>query len=137
MTKTITPEFLQILRADMNQALAFVAQKHGISLQVGRASYTAKEATFKLVAMAEEGKTIQDVKQEKMGDALSVARLMYKDIDFDAIYKDIRGKRFKITGYNRRAPKHCFLITDQADGKVYTANQNHFKAVGGSLVKVV
>lgn len=51
-TTTITRELLKALRTDMDAALATVAAKHGVAINVGNATFSANAANFKLLVAA-------------------------------------------------------------------------------------
>lgn len=54
---TINREFLQSLNADINEALAEIAKKHGVSIQTGKGRFEANNAqiTLNIGTISEEG----------------------------------------------------------------------------------
>lgn len=68
MTKEVTRDLLRVLRDELNAAIAPIAAKHGVALQVGNASFTPTTATFKLevgiLDGAPEGASTQVIKAQ-------------------------------------------------------------------------
>jgi hypothetical protein len=86
MTTTISKDFLRSIREQMNAALASVAEKNGVVIQVGNASFTPENANFKLTiatlpdgadptASASELKAAADWKNQAVFFGLKVAWL--------------------------------------------------------------
>lgn len=115
----ITKDLLKQLRVDMNAALLAVAQKHGVSISTGNASFNAEQATFK-VDILQSGTTSQDAHMDKMASALALAKFYYPNVDAAATYS-FRGEKFKIVGYNTRAKGFPFIIECLSNGKNFKA----------------
>lgn len=106
---------LRQLRADMNQALDAVAQKHGITIKAGNARFTENNVTFKIEAgiIGSDG-----IAKSKERIALEKLYPQYAD---KAV--KLMGKRGpvsgKVVGYNSRAKKYPFQVeTQQGQFKV-------------------
>lgn len=109
MSKKITPQLLEVLRKDINAALQAVAEKHGIEMSAGNATYGADHFTMKL-----EG---------KLEGALSKEAKAYDDnrVLFNLPARDteitLRGQVFTLTGLT---PRGKVIIARKTDGKEFT-----------------
>ena len=113
------------LRSEINEALAAIGAKHGITLLAGNASYRGNEATFKLMMSVGEEKSARDIKIDKMSSALPLWwKLAFADrLDVNSIFKH-GNMSFKVIGYNTRAKTMPFIIKDVANGKEYKVSKS-------------
>ncbi len=112
---------VKALRDEVNQALLALAEKHGISLAVGNATFAldGSGGTFKLNFAVGAGKTNRDLRLDKFAIELeSVLTLSYKDLKADATYR-INGANYKLVGYNRRAHQYPFIGQQVGTDKKY------------------
>lgn len=100
---------LKLLRAEMDEALAHVAAKRGITLRVGNMSYTAGTFTAKVEATCAAN---ADLKRETLS---LYART--SSIDLNRIHTDVRGNKHRIVDFMPRRKKPW--ITQTQDGKQY------------------
>ena len=101
---------LQILREEINAALAQVEKKYGIKINAGNASYSSNEVTYKLKAnvVASTGKAI--TKEATQWDMYARMHQLGHLKVGDRI--SISGREFVIKGYNSRARKAPIQIED-------------------------
>jgi hypothetical protein len=113
---------LNILRADINAALAAVAEKHGIKIGAGSARYLDTTATFKLECVANGAGTGDDTvsaRIDKFAEAFKRhAPMLFNDLTMEATYR-IGSDNYKIVGYNSRAREYPLLLKNISSGKVY------------------
>lgn len=108
---------LKALRQDMNDVLKAVELRYGIQINVGNASFSDNEVTFKTKCntLSEGGKAqtkeaqnwklyaeLNGVGQFSIGDRIT-----------------IQGQVFTIEGWNTRAKKSPVMIKDIATGKTF------------------
>ena len=93
---------LEVLRNDMNAALAAVAEKHGVTLHAGNATFMGETVTFKLEAVV----------LDKDGNVQTKESVALKQH-----YPEYVGKKVKfskgngiVIGVNTRARKNPFLV---------------------------
>lgn len=119
--KQLNKDALRLLRVDLNKALEEVAAKHNIILEVGNASFTANNATFKLHVMtkAEGVETKADAEEAKMKKDFEQYHRMF-GIDADALGKKIksREKTFTVIGLDTKKRKYPIIARDE-QGKQY------------------
>lgn len=122
---TITKQLLQILRTEMNAALAEIAARHGISIQAGNAKYhlDGSQGEFKVSLFANADRTIADAKADKQADALAAYRSLYPNLDLDREFK-INGIKLKITGYNSRARRTPFIAPIPGTNRFYRLSED-------------
>ena len=107
---------LRNLRDDMNAALASVADKHGITIAVGNASYTDTTVTYKIdcVVIGDDG-----VAKDKYRVTLENLYPHYVDKPCK-----IGGRlRATVVGYNSRGHKYPFMVKG-LDGKKYKVSES-------------
>jgi hypothetical protein len=108
---------LKALRQDMNAALAKLEAQYGIQINVGNASYSDNEVTFKTkcntisasgTVITKEAQNwslyaeLNGVGQFSIGDRIT-----------------LQGKVFEIAGWNTRAKKSPVMIKEVGTGKGY------------------
>ncbi|GBG14859.1 uncharacterized protein NMK_2460 [Novimethylophilus kurashikiensis] len=108
--KTITPAFLKILREEVNEALKGVAEKHGIQISAGHASYTETTFTLKLEGLVEGGLSREAQIYEASHGLYGLPPLNTEL----TLGKDV----FVIKGMKARGTK-CILLEKKADGKEF------------------
>ena len=114
----ITRENIRTLKREVEEALQPLADKHGISITMGRGSFNATNATLKVeVATKDE-------------DGVSVSREAEQWTHFaprygiapDAVGKTVRGgldQTFTIIGWNSRAKRYPVIAQCNATQKRY------------------
>lgn len=125
--KEFTKKNLKALRIDVNNALVDVAKKHGIELKLGNTNYLTSEANLKLKATIIGAETEEEKAykfnitwhKDATGDSLP---------EFGAIF-GLGSKRFKIIGWNTRAPKYPINGIEQSSGKTYKFTVDQLKNV--------
>jgi cell division ATPase FtsA len=123
--KTINKDTLRLLREEINEAVNSVAEKHGIKIHAGNATYShsGTNATFKLeVAIEKDGEVIDKDAQS----FLDYATLL--GLEPEMLFKQFKayGKTYKLVGYSPRAQKYPFLA--ERDGKRYKLPKDAVKA---------
>lgn len=120
MIKEFNRQNLQQLRADMQSAIIAVAQKHGIQIEVGNASFYPEKATFKILLITKGDGTASNPRE----NALQADFKRYcnqfglKPEQFGAVFTFGR-ETYKLSGLKIRAPKMPILATSTRDGKLY------------------
>lgn len=118
MTTTITKPMLAALRTEMNAALAAVAQKHGIAINVGNCSFNESTATFKVLvaAGAEGGESAEHVKAR--ADFKAYAMMFGLDPDWIGASFKSNGTTYTIVGLHPNKRKQPVVVTkDGAPGR--------------------
>lgn len=106
--KQFTKQNLQSLRVDIDNALAAVAEKHGISLKLGNGRFSPVDATFKLeLAVCEDGVAMTPEKQ--------ILKMLFPDLVDKTV--EIDGESAKVVGYNKKARSYPFIV--EMKGKRY------------------
>lgn len=111
------------IMAEAEAALQAIAEKHGLSVQRGNASFSSTEikGSFTFNAMDDEG-TINLAAKAQWEATAGMRR--YKRIPDDwflATFTD-RGRQFQIIGISPRAHKNPLRIKDLDSGKEYRCN---------------
>jgi hypothetical protein len=117
---------LNALRVELNQALAGISEKYGITVEAGRASYNGPNATFKV-----ELSTVKDdgvVMTREATAFLQYAKLLGLQATDLGREFEVGGKRYKIRGYNPRKSRYPFLAESVIDGKIYGFGEDLIKA---------
>ena len=113
---------LKALRQDMNAALKAIEAQYGIQINVGNASFSDNEVTFKTKCntIGEGGKAqTKEANQWKLYAELNgVGQFSVGD------RVTIQGQVFTIEGWNTRAKKSPVMIKDVATGKSYKCPKN-------------
>lgn len=113
---------LKALRQDMNDVLKAVELRYGIKINVGNASFSDNEVTFKTKCntIGEGGKAqTKEANQWKLYAELNgVGQFSVGD------RITIQGQVFSIEGWNTRAKKSPVMIKDIATGKSYKCSKN-------------
>src|SRR5210317_201051 len=122
----ITPPLLKSIRADVEEALAAVAKKHGVTITTGRGTYTAEWATMKLeIAAIDSDGTVQTKEAVDF-----VAYAFRYGLSPDDLGKEFSygGETFEIIGLKTRATKMPILGQSRENGKIYKFPANAVKA---------
>jgi len=112
----ITRALLKELRQDIDAALKSVGEKHNVVLSVGRATFDALNATFKLevAAIGEEGQ----VMSKMATDFQAYAGLWgLQSDDLNKTFTDFGGETYKIVGGRPRASKNTIVV--EKNGKQF------------------
>jgi hypothetical protein len=119
---------LQAIRRDIDNALADVETKHGITLRLGNMSYSELSFTAKIEGecIGESGETKAE-KDFKLGAHL----VGLKPEDFGKTFES-NGEKFTITGLNLRASRFPIMGKCQRTGKNYKFPE---KSVAAKLAK--
>jgi len=115
MIKTINREACKILRDVMNEALQEVAEKMGVKIEVGNASFTSSNITFKVsVATTNDDGTVNSKEAEAFKTYAFRWGLSPDDLNKTFVSG---GKTYKITGASPRASRFPILAERVPDGK--------------------
>lgn len=107
MAEEITRPLLRQLQADMDEALKAVAQKHGVSIEVGNASFTSQNATFKVqVAVTGKGGVADTREAQDFRIFATSYGLTPDDLGQTFPYG---GKEYTIVGLSRKSSKYPIL----------------------------
>lgn len=126
MTELNNKDTLKALRDDMNEALAAVAEKYGVKINVGSASYDAMglSCSYKLEVEAtqtEDGTEAARAKFECYAALFGLAAEDYHNT-FDYF-----GIEYRIVDLNLKARKKPLIIENMSNGKHYTIDVNSYK----------
>ena len=114
---TLTRETLKALRADIDNALAAVAEKHGVSFDLGRCTYQTNNATFKLgVATIGDDGAVNSPEADAFKANAQWCGLKSEDLGAEFV---TRQGRYTISGAKPRSPKYPILGTEVGTGKCY------------------
>ena len=108
---------IKLLRAELDAAVYDVAQKYGISLKFGNASFTPNSATIKLnVAIKTADGTVVNREREDFTKYAEMYDLKPEWLDKTFVNG---GKTFKITGLAMKRRKNPVMATCVSTGKGY------------------
>jgi hypothetical protein len=128
MTTSITKAFIRDLRIDIDNALAEVATKHGISLTAGNASFTDNTATIKLNVALLVGGRVATKEQETL--KLYQKILGISDEQMTAVFT-LGGKRFVLDGYKTTRTSKPYVIRENGTDRLYVATEDQIKRALG------
>jgi hypothetical protein len=112
---------LGTIRADIDKALAEVAKKHSISLDLGNISFEANKFSVKLTSTIGDGSEYEKTNFER--------KCFVYDIPKDWFGKTFKadGRTFEITGINTRASKSPINFKDVKTNASYKASASYVK----------
>lgn len=110
-----------VLRADINEALKSVCQKHGLSVQMGAIRFTDMSCNAKLTFNIRADESSLDGKLDEAFNrsafGIQAPRFNLKPEDFGRDFF-VQGKKYTLSSINPRRPK--FPITaKRADGRLF------------------
>jgi len=127
----INKQTTSLLRDELNEAVLSVAEKHGVTIKFGNASYDDDTIKFTNVMVSLEGALSQTEKD------LENVKPFHSDVDFDKVAK-VRGHEFKIIGYRTRSRKNNWIVLDKRTDKKYvlplSSVQDYFKKANGVAI---
>jgi hypothetical protein len=103
---------LKEIRADMDAALALVAEQHGLEIQIGNMRFSSSEVTIKVVAKVEG----------------AVNELLVSQAERHNLTLEERDGK-KLVNFNRKAAKYPWEYTES--GKTYKCNVSSARAYFG------
>jgi hypothetical protein len=108
---------VRTLREEIESALRPLCEKHGLSLEVGRANFDYQSLTFK-VQLAVAGEEGVAMTREAQDFKLLAPQL---GLSPDDLGREITagGNQYKILGYRRLARKTPIIVERQPDGKQF------------------
>lgn len=109
----ITKGVLKMLRMDMQYILGGIAKEHNIALRVGNASYSGKEATFKLHMTLNNSN--MPTKEEEDYDFYARVEGLPKR----GTIISIRNTKYKLVGFKSRSTKYPIIALDMENNKRY------------------
>lgn len=111
---------IKAIRADVNAALKEVAEKYGMAISAGDASYNTQTATFKLVCAVGADPSDNATLGQYNVELKKIHPLLFPTLSLDARYRVGSGV-YEIVGYNSQARKHPMLLRNIANNKVAKA----------------
>jgi hypothetical protein len=119
---TLTKDNLRVVRDTIDKELKLVADRFGITLQLGNCKFNSRNATFELIVntMAEDGVVLSK-------EAISFKNLAgfygMKPEHLNAIFEN-DGRMFRLVGLNPKRPKFPFVALCLNDNKTYKMTQS-------------
>jgi hypothetical protein len=107
----ITKVGCQILRDDINKALAAIGLKHNVKFNAGSARFTDKTCQFKLDIAVIDGETGKAINKDMEVLKRYKGFLGLKDEDFTKTFV-IYGKTYKLAGYVPRKYTKPFVLDE-------------------------
>jgi hypothetical protein len=104
---------LRALRADLDSAMATIANKYGIQLNAGNISFTAETATIKVAAGIIKNGTVVTAEAKAFDQYKRLVGLGAFNVG-DSI--NIQGKQYTITGYKPRSSKAPVCVSRDGRG---------------------
>jgi hypothetical protein len=104
---------LRALRADLDSAMATIANKYGIQLNAGNISFTAETATIKVAAGIIKNGTVVTAEAKAFDQYKRLVGLGHLSVG-DSI--NIQGKQYTITGYKPRSSKAPVCVSRDGRG---------------------
>jgi hypothetical protein len=116
--KEVDRALLQLVLAEMDEALAAIGERHGISLKSGSCSFTPETATFKVqLAILGEGGQAVDPRFPALKTYASSEGLRAEHLEPSFRFMH-RGQEFALVGYNARAARMPFIV-QRSDGNKF------------------
>ena len=118
---------LNALRSEMNEALKGIADKYGITIDAGKATYGHGYATYKIdLAIIKEDGTAMTREATAFKMYANILGIKAEDLgrEFES-----HGKRYKLTGYNTKKRKYPFVAECLTDGKEYGFTESFIRKV--------
>lgn len=114
------------LRNDMNAALAAVAEKYGVKIDVGGARYDAMglSCSYKLEVEANQTEDGTDATRAKFECYAALFGLLAEDYHNKF---DYYGVEYRIVDINLKARKKPLIIENISNGKLYTCDVESYK----------
>ena len=113
--QTLNKQFVKEIRSQLQDSIDMRGSAlNDFDIKVGNASYDDTEATFKVTVK------ITGTKSREEKDLDAWAKLYNLDTEVTAV---INGKQFKLTGFNSKARKRPYQITEQGSGKTFVCDQ--------------
>ena len=109
----LTSSTLKMLRVGMQNVLDDVADEHNITVRVGNASYSGKEATFKVHITLNNSNL--PTSEEESYDLHATLYGLPKRGEFVTLNNTI----YKLVGFKPRSTKYPVLATDVKTNKTY------------------
>lgn len=109
---------IQILRKDIDAALAAVGARHGLKITTGNCRYGSEYATFKLdvATVTQEGNVLNK-------EAVALKRYYPSYVNREV---DMGGTKYKVVEYHSRKQKYKFIV-ENATGHRYKLTENQLR----------
>ena len=109
---------IQVLRKDIDAALAAVGAKHGLKITTGNCRYGSEYATFKLdvATVTQSGAVVNK-------EAAALKRYYPSYVNREV---DLGGVKYKVVEYHSRKQKYKFIV-ENASGHRYKITEQHLK----------
>lgn len=109
---------LRILRTDLEKAISEVANKHGITIDMGAMRFSESEFRTKLIATTSSSAEVAQAKTDSSADDLAKLSAMH-DLPENLLGRKItvQGSRFTISGAKLSRRKYPFSVTGAKGGK--------------------
>jgi hypothetical protein len=123
MIKQFDTVVLGNLRTEMNEALKGIAEKYGMTIDAGKATYGNSYATFKVelaLVKADGSVGTREATMFRM-----YAKMLGMSPDDLGREFESNGKKYKLTGYNPSKRKYPFVA--EHDGKEYGFTENFIR----------
>lgn len=119
-----TPASLKLLREEIDAALAAITKKHGVSMSIGKISFSAQQCstTLSMVAACNTGEAQnpEKVNWDKYAELFGLS----KD-DFGKTFQD-GGKTYKVDGVAPRSTRFP-IIVEREDGQRFKFPESRVK----------
>lgn len=119
---------LNKLRQSINDSLSKIdpSLKFGIGAITYQSDGSFASMKLKVLAVQQNGSVVTP-ERKSLEDMVKFGLCPVKKEDIDKTFT-IRGKTFRLTGYNSRAYKSPYQVTDVATGKPYKMSEDTIKA---------
>jgi hypothetical protein len=115
--KTFTKNSINALRTEIDNTLAALGKKHGISLEAGNCTFNASTCTFKLKCGVANSDGSFETKESLVWKEV---HKVYGFTADDAKRPITRaGRAYMIVGFNTAAKKYPLILEDMSDGMQY------------------
>jgi len=117
------------IRKEIDSFIPSIQKKTGLNVDLGNASYSDDEITFKLTLRLANALP----KEEKSLISHNEYRKVYSflmELDLNKTYDSGNGKSYRLTGYKPRASKKPFIITDQNNNQFIISEEQAERMFG-------
>ena len=119
----------QLLRSEINFALKDICNRYGVSIEAGRCTFGASNASFKVeVAVKNDAGEVLNHNWTTLKAYQKILGL--SDASMTKVFV-LGGKKFQLAGYNTRKWAKPFILNCLDDGRTYVAREDQVKQALG------
>lgn len=118
----INKENLKKFRQDFNEFIKDFAEKNNCSIRLGNISFEEHSFTAKLEV---ESNSVSKEERGRADFERACSLFGFEKDDYYQIFKDRKGREYRLVGFNLRASKNTIRIKDVKTGDEYSAPEGY------------